>query len=107
VIYLARLSDLHLYDVPPSGAGKWVGTPISEAEVFLEIGEALDVPKELERIEKEIAGLERDLERSRTKLSNPQFMERAPAEIVEKERAFAASLEEKRAKLEARRALLA
>ncbi len=107
VTYLARLHDLHLYNAPPSGDGKWVGTPISEAEVFLEIGEALDVPRELERIAKEIGGIERDLERARAKLSNPQFIERAPAEIVEKERAFAASLEEKRAKLEARRALLA
>lgn len=107
VAHLARLSDLQMRDAPPSSSeGRWVGAPIEGAEVFLEIGEALDVPKELERIAREIANIEKDLERSRTKLENPQFAEKAPAEIVERERQFAASLEEKREKLVARRAML-
>jgi len=106
ICHLARLSDLQLHSDPPSGDGKWVGTPITDGEVFLEIGEALDVPKELERIAKELASVERDLEKSQAKLSNPQFVERAPAVVVEKEQRFAASLAEKRAKLEARRKML-
>ncbi len=103
---LARLTDLRLLDAPPSGEGKWVGTPVTGAEVFLEIGEALDVPKELERIAKELATLEADLAKSRAKLLNPQFTDKAPAAIVEKERAYAASMEEKHAKLTARRGML-
>src|SRR5205809_3114754 len=50
-----RLTDLKLCDQAPSGEGKWAGTPIDGAEVFLNIGEALDIPKELERIAKELA----------------------------------------------------
>jgi valyl-tRNA synthetase len=107
VVHLARLSDLQMRDAPPSACeGRWVGAPIEGAEVFLEIGEALDVPKELERIVKEIARIEKDLEKSHAKLSNPQFVEKAPAEVVERERQFTASLEQKREKLLARRAML-
>jgi valyl-tRNA synthetase len=60
----------------------------------------------LERIVKEIARIEKDLEKSHAKLSNPQFVEKAPAEVVERERQFTASLEQKREKLLARRAML-
>ncbi len=79
---------------------------MAAGEVYLEIGEALDVPKERERIAKETAKVDEDLEKSRSKLANPQFTEKAPPAIVEKERQFAASLEEKRARLEARRKML-
>ena len=49
----------------------------------------LDIPKEKDRIDKELAAVEQDLERSRAKLANESFISRAPAAIVEKERAFA------------------
>ncbi len=103
---LARLETLQLRDAAPSGDGKWVGMPLKGAEAFLNIGDALDVPKELERIAKELAKIEADLERSTIKLSNPQFTDRAPAEIVEKERQFAAELQDKRDSLQSRRNLL-
>jgi len=103
---LARLQTLQLRDAAPAGEGKWVSSPLKDADVFLEIGEALDVPKELERIDKELAKLEQDVTRSRAKLDNPQFTERAPADIVQKERDFAAELEDKRSRLASRRRLL-
>jgi valyl-tRNA synthetase len=118
---LARLSDLQLHDSPPAhdsrltpacaGAGshdseQWIGAPVAAGEVYLEIGDALDIPKELARITKELAKVEEDLEKSRAKLGNPQFAEKAPPAIVEKERQFAESLAEKKAKLGARRKML-
>lgn len=103
---LARLGTLQQRATPESGEGKWVGSPITGGEVFLEIGDALDVPKELERIAKELAAIARDLEKSQARLENPDFTGKAPAAVVEKERQNAAALEEKRASLEARRALL-
>jgi valyl-tRNA synthetase len=39
-------------------------------------------------------------------LNNPQFLEKAAPAVVDKARAHAADLDEKRAKLEARRAML-
>jgi valyl-tRNA synthetase len=103
---LARLVTLQLRDAAPSGGGKWVGTPFKGAEAFLEIGDALDIPKERERIDRELGKIEADLARSKAKLQNAQFTERAPAEIVQKEQQFAADLEDKRTRLAARRSLL-
>ncbi len=103
---LARLTELIMADTPPGGEGRWVGTPIAGGEVFLQIGDALDVDRELERIDREIAAVQKDLEKSRAKLDNAEFTERAPAAIVEKERQFAAGLEEKLTKLQERRKLL-
>jgi valyl-tRNA synthetase len=43
----------------------------------------LDFEEEKKRVRKEIKKIEKDYEISRNKLSNPQFMERAPEEIIE------------------------
>jgi valyl-tRNA synthetase len=108
VAYAARLAALEIHDTPPtngSGTERWVGTPISGGEVFLEIGDALDMPKELERIAKELAAVEKELVSIEGRLGNAQFLEKAAPAIVEKTKAQAAELAEKRASLEAQRAL--
>jgi valyl-tRNA synthetase len=79
---------------------------VEGAEVFLEIGEALDIDKELERIEKELASVAKEIERCESKLGNPNFIERARPDIVEEERRRLATWQEKRAKLEERRRML-
>ena len=62
--------------------------------------EGLDVGAETERLQKEIKKLSADLERTKGKLSNSKFVDRAPAEIVEKENARLAEMNEKMEKLE-------
>ena len=52
------------------------------------------------RITKELAEVERDLERTSSKLSNEQFLSKAPAHIIEKEQRIARELTDKRAKLQ-------
>src|SRR5579871_4467724 len=45
---LARLSALEIRDTAPGAeTGKWISAPVLGAEVFLEIGDALDTGKEL------------------------------------------------------------
>jgi valyl-tRNA synthetase len=99
---LARLDDVTMADAPPAGKGKWVSSPLAGADVYLEIGDALDIPKELDRIAREIAAVEADLAASLAKLSNKQFVERAKPEIVERERSYSLQLADKRDKLLAR-----
>jgi valyl-tRNA synthetase len=53
-----------------------------------------------ERRAAQLAELDTNLERLRGLLSNPQFLERAPAEVVERERERLASLEQERQQLE-------
>ncbi len=103
---LARLSSFEVRDDAPSDGGQWVGSPVTGGEVFLEIGEAMDITKELDRITKEWEATEKELAAIQARLGNPQFTGRAAAVVVEKTRAQAADLEQKREKLAERRKIL-
>ena len=46
----------------------------------------IDIDRELERIESDIAKQQAELSRLQSKLSNENFVARAPAAVVEKER---------------------
>ena len=103
---LARLNELILRDTPPSiEEGKWISAVNAAGELMVEIGGSMDVPRELERIDKEIATVEKDLEKLEVRLGNAQFVERAPAAVVEKERSAALALQDKRVKLNERKKL--
>ena len=54
-------------------AGKWIGTPTEGMEVFLEIGDALDMDKERSRIRKELEAVGKEIERAQAKLGNASF----------------------------------
>lgn len=58
-----------------------------DAEVKLPVGDVLDVPKEITRLESEIAAIQKTIASSQARLDKPEFVSRAPAEVVEKERA--------------------
>lgn len=55
-------------------------------QVYLPVGELLDVEKEVQRLQNELAKLEKDIEKGKAKLANKQFIDRAPAEVIEKEK---------------------
>ena len=104
---LAKLTGpLEIHPATPS-AGKWVGSPITGAEMLLEIGDALDTGKERERIDKELAAIAKQIERAEGMLNNASFVERASAEKVEEERKRLADWQEKQSKLQERRRLFA
>jgi len=65
-------------------------------EVYLPLAGLVDVEKETARLEAEIASAEKEIARSQAKLSNEQFLSKAPAEIVEKERRILAEVQERR-----------
>lgn len=71
--------------VPTSGAGY---------ECFLFVKDAIDVDAELMKLALEIGKAEKLLESAEKKLSNPQFVNNAKAEAVEKERKKKAEAEE-------------
>ena len=53
----------------------------------------VDIAAELARLEKESARVAGEVEKARTKLDNPGFVERAPAAVVAQERERLASFE--------------
>ena len=71
-------------------------TSLPGIEIFVDLTELIDVDAEKARSEKERVRLTGAVRGKEKKLSNEQFVQRAPAEVVQKERA---SLEELRAQL--------
>jgi valyl-tRNA synthetase len=76
-------------------------TPIGQ--VFLPLEGSVDLGAEKQRLEREIAKLEQEVETVRKKLANENFVNRAPAAVVEehrnRERDFLNRLEQLRARL--------
>jgi len=59
---------------------------VRELEIFVPLEGVLDFAEESRRLQKEISKLEPELARSKKKLTNDEFLARAPAEVVDKER---------------------
>ncbi len=80
---LARLSDITSAQVAPAGA---VQAIVGQSVIALPLGDFIDVAAERARLAKEIAREEKDVAKTDAKLANPDFLERAPEEVVEENR---------------------
>ncbi len=85
---------------------KSLASVLDGAQIYLPVGELLDVEKEMQRIRSDLAKLEKDIEKSKAKLANEKFVERAPAEVIEKEKNTLADNETKAARMKANLASL-
>ncbi len=65
---------------------------LGEVKVLIPMAGLIDKDAELARLGKEIDRLERDRQRAEAKLANPSFVDKAPAAVVDKERAKLADL---------------
>ena len=61
----------------------------------------IDITAEVARLRKEIGALAGDIDRTAKKLANPDFVARAPEEVVEENRERLSEAEAAKAKLEA------
>ena len=82
---LARLSSLEMQrdGKRPRVAASAV---VRELELFVPLEGVLDFEEESQRVKKEISKLEPELARSKKKLANKEFLNRAPEYVVAKER---------------------
>jgi valyl-tRNA synthetase len=105
---LANVRDavVHAGGAPPSKRPASAAAVGAGFEVRVGLAGAVDVAAETARISKDIEKVEQDLGGIERKLANPSFVAKAPPEVVEKDRARADELREKRGKLEAHRAML-
>lgn len=60
---------------------------VTGIEVYLPLAGLIDVEKETQRLSKELAAMEKDLQRAGGKLNNAGFLAKAPEDVVAKERA--------------------
>jgi valyl-tRNA synthetase len=75
------------------------------AELFLPLEGVIDLERERQRLAQEIGRLEAQVRASEGKLSNEQFVQRAPADVVERERDKARAQSEQLVKLQEKLAL--
>jgi len=101
---LAKVSRISLGETP-SGVGASAALSDGSA-AFVALGEVLDVSRECARLAAEIERLEKGIQGQRAKLGNTQFVNRAPAEVVGREREKLASWEEQQRVLAEKRRLL-
>lgn len=94
---ILRLAQAESIEVTKShNAGRFESMEaFSEGEVFVPLEGLLDVAKEKDRLSREIAKISQLAEGARKKLSNAQFMESAPADVIEKEKQKLEEAEEK------------
>ena len=59
---------------------------VTGAEIFVPLAGLIDIDKEIDRLQKELEKYQFEVKRVQKKLSNQQFVEKAPAHIVEEER---------------------
>ena len=99
---LAYASEVEIVpvDQAPDAAGK-VAVVTHAAQLFIPLGELVDLEKEKARVEKELKKQSAELAKLNTKLNNPGFVNKAPAHVVEAEKERAVQLTELVAKLEA------
>ncbi len=95
---LARLDRLEASDSPADGgAARFV---LGEATAVLPLGDVIDIAAEKARLEKERDKLRGEITKLDKKLSNEQFLAKAPAEVVEEQRERLADASRSVAKLE-------
>ncbi|SFU09410.1 valine--tRNA ligase [Pseudomonas marincola] len=103
---LAKLESVTILaagDEPPMSATALVG----DMEVLVPMAGLIDKAAELGRLDKEIQRLEGEVKRVGGKLGNAGFVDKAPAEVIEKERAKLAEAEQALGKLAEQRARIA
>ncbi len=104
VPFLKKLAYASEVEVVPAGqapdAAGMVAVVTHAAQLFIPLGELVDLAKEKARMEKELKKQSAELEKLNAKLNNPGFVNKAPAQVVEAEKERAAQLTELVAKLE-------
>jgi valyl-tRNA synthetase len=94
-VYLQKLARLETItwlsvdDTAPECAIALVG----EMQILIPMAGLIDKTAELARLDKEIQKVRNDLPRVEGKLNNPSFVDKAPADVLEKERAKLADMQ--------------
>jgi valyl-tRNA synthetase len=99
VTTLARLAELQISEAVKKPKAAATGV-IKGAEVYVPLEGIIDLTQECDRLKKEIAKISKDIEVFSRKLSNKDFVDKAPKAVVEKDTAKLEEFKVKREKLE-------
>ena len=99
---LARVQELHCNSAggPPAAAAKAV---VGAVDIFMPLAGIIDFAEEANRLDRELEKLGKDVNQAQRKMSNEDFLAKAPAEVVQKEQAKLQTQTEKLNKLKTHR----
>lgn len=83
---LGTVDDLTIGGMDDAAPENAMAAVVNSAKVYLPLKGLIDVEKELARLQKELDGAEKEAKRAAGKLGNQNFLSKAPAEVVEKEK---------------------
>ncbi|RYZ40055.1 MAG: valine--tRNA ligase, partial [Myxococcaceae bacterium] len=100
--YLMPLAGLSEVQVGPPGAKPPQAAAFvsGNLEIYVPLAGLVDLDAERDRLKKEIARAEQELTSVQRKLDNPSFVARAPPDVVAKDQARVAELQERTVKLQ-------
>jgi len=93
---LAHAESVRIDSKRPDELDQMLSSPMGEIEVYIPIEGVVDREREVGRLRKELTKVESDLSKVVEKLSNQAFLQKAPADVVTKERTKREELETKR-----------
>jgi valyl-tRNA synthetase len=97
---LARLEEVEVLPINAPADGQPAAKLLAAgAELYLPLAGLLDLDEERSRLRRERDGLERERSRAEAKLANRDFLERAPAAVVDRARARLAEVDQALAKV--------
>jgi valyl-tRNA synthetase len=97
--FLARIDEIKFLTDKQKKKGE-VSVILTNGEVYLDLTGHIDILKERERLQKEKQKILGKLAQIEKKLSNPEFLTKAPEEVVAKEKASYVDLKDRLAKIE-------
>ena len=95
---LSGASALSFVESASAVDGKTVSAVTEIAEIYVPLGELVDIEKEKARLTAEIERIDSEIQRAQGKLSNPSFVDKAPQKLVDAEREKVAKYEDMKAK---------
>ena len=106
IMALARVSNMETIsqvEDKPKGAASFIH---EQVEIFVPLEGVVDIAQELKKLEKERAKAEKELKKIEAKLSNENFLKKAPKDIVNKEREKRENLLARLSKLDSHEGML-
>ena len=99
---LAGASETAVIAESELGNEKTVSAVTEAATIYIPLGDLVDFEKEIARLQKEIDNLQKEIARAEGKLNNQGFVAKAPAALVEQEKAKLALNQQKLEQVEKR-----
>jgi valyl-tRNA synthetase len=105
--FLSKLANLASIELLSGAAPASATALVGKMEILIPLEGLIDKEAELQRLDKEMAKLEKTIKQSNGKLSNENYTAKAPADVVQKERDKLAEMEQALSQLQQQRQALA